>query len=45
MDTQIATLPVASFAAAFVAHASAAVLGIHLTRRSAVTRVGAAETA
>jgi hypothetical protein len=41
---QIATVSVASFTAAFVAHASAAELWIRLTRRSAVTGVGAAET-
>ena len=42
---QIVTLSVASFTAAFVAHASAAELWIRLTRRSAVAGVGAAETA
>ena len=42
---QIATLSVASFTAAFVAHASAAELWIRLTCRNAVAGVGAAETA
>lgn len=44
-DSQIATLSVASFTAAFAVHVSAAELWIRLTRRSAVTGVGAAETA